>query len=62
MLPIFQNEFQAHCGAESCSLPQELVILENGPAKIEKFLNDKLLWKVIEKKVQPDLYLREASL
>lgn len=62
MIPVFQNQFSQFCGADACSLAQELVILENGPAKIEKFLNDKLLWKVIEKKVQPDLYLREASI
>lgn len=62
MIPVFQNQFTQLCGADTCLLPQELVILENGPAKIEKFLNDKLLQKIIEKKLQPDLYLKNASL
>ena len=62
MIPVFQNQFSQFCGADTCSLPQELVILENGPAKIEKFLNDRLLQKIIEKKLQPDLYLKNASL
>lgn len=62
MIPVFQNQFTQTCGADACSLPQELVILENGPAKIEKFFNDRLLWKIIEKKLQPDLYLKNASL
>ena len=62
MIPVFQNQFSQFCGADTCSLPQELVILENGPAKIEKFFNDKLLQKIIEKKLQPDLYLKNASL
>lgn len=62
MIPVFQNQFTQICGADTCLLPQELVILENGPAKIEKFLNDKLLQKILEKKLQPDLYLKNASL
>lgn len=62
MIPVFQNQFTQLCRADACSLPQELVILENGPAKIEKFLNDKLLQKILEKKLQPDLYLKNASL
>lgn len=62
MIPVFQNQFTQICVADACSLPKELVVLENGPAKIEKFLNDKLLQKIIEKKLQPDLYLKNASL
>ena len=62
MIPVFQNQFTQICGTEACSLPQELVMLEDGPAKIEKFLNNRLLQKIIEKKLQPDLYLKNASL
>lgn len=62
MLPVFQNEFQANCWTSACDLPAEIVVIEKGTEKIQRFLQDKLLWKVIEKKVQPDLYFREASL
>lgn len=62
MIPVFQNEFAYICKDSLCNLSEELVIIKNGPAKIQRFLKDKLLWKVIEKKIKPDLYLREASL
>lgn len=62
MLPVFQNEFQENCGVLACNLPENIVIIEKGVEKIQRFLEDRLLWKVIEKKVQPDLYLKNASL
>lgn len=62
MMAVFRNQFTKQCGEEACWLSSDFVVLENWQAKIQKFLGDKLLWKTIEKKVQPDLYLRKASL
>lgn len=62
MIPVFQNQFTRFCGENACELPSDFVVLENWKSKIQKFLNDRLLWKTIEKKVQPDLYLKNASL
>lgn len=62
MMAVFRNQFAKQCGEGVCWLPSDFVILSGWQAKVQKFLNDKLLWKTIEKKVQPDLYLRKASL
>ena len=61
MFPVFRDQFDKLCGDTACGLPSDFFILKDGNAKIQRFLEDKLLKKVMEKKIQPDLYLREAS-
>ena len=60
--PVFQNEYEANCRQDACSLSQSFTILEDAYWKILKLLNDSAFWNVIEKKVQPNLYLEKTLL
>ena len=62
LIPVFDNEFQKNCRQDSCWLVQNFTVLEDSVWKIERFMDDNAYWSVIEKKVQPNLYLNNTFL
>ena len=57
LVPVFQNEFTRNCYQDACGLESKLTILEDGFALINRFFKDSVFWKVVSKKIQPNLYL-----
>lgn len=62
LIPVFQNEYKVSCHQDDCWLPQKFYILEGAFEKIKRFVDDQTFWWVIEKKVQPNLYLNTTLL
>ena len=57
LVPVFQNEYQKFCYQDACGIKSNFNILEDGFSKIERFYNDSVLWRVLWKKIEPNLYL-----
>lgn len=57
LVPVFLNEYQSLCYQDACGLKSNFNILEDGFSKIERFYKDSVFWKVLWKKIQPNLYL-----
>jgi len=62
MLPVFQNEYDKKCSLNGCWLGSNLNIMWNNVEKLHNFLEDWMLKRIIEKKIQPDLYFKYTSL
>jgi len=62
LVPVFQNEYTSFCYQDACGLQSQINVLEDGFSKIDRFYKDSVLWNVISKKVQPNLYLSNTLL
>jgi hypothetical protein len=62
LVPVFENEFSHFCYQDSCWISNNLLFLEDGFKKIDRFYTDSVFWKVLWKKVQPNLYLLNTLL
>ena len=62
MIPVFQNEYDKKCALNGCWLGSSLSIMWNNVERFHSFLEDWMLKRIIEKKIQPDLYFKYTSL
>lgn len=64
MIPVFKNQFSKGCWETACNLPLPFspIILKNWDEQIDFFLKDPFFQKLLEEKIQLDLYLQRVSL